>query len=477
MNTIARRRLLLWAALAAGGRAAAAPSRRDLEASAAPHSAGTPGSEAYRYLKDIARVYAGRRLRVVSEDTPPSRATRELMRHEFTPLSGIEVSWELLPLDRVLPKIAVDAARRAGLHDVFYIDQSWIGRFVDDTVALPELLARTALAYPGYDVDDILPTLFDHVASYRGRRAGVPYDIPLFILIYRRDVLAQLGLAVPRTVPQFVDAVAAVTRALAPRVYGYTAQWKPGHYGLECNMSAWLWAHGGSIYGADGRSRLGDEPAAQALRTMLELSRHVPPGATTWDWSGEAASFARGEAAFFLSWGEYLPSFDDPATSRIAGLAEPAPCPRELALCAPQDCGHGEHPGFAHQGGSYLGVSRYSRNIEPAWVFLQWATSADVTTRASMLGGGASPIRASNYADPRVLARAAPGPGTTRHFAVTLDAIRHRMGTEPHLLPRWSALATDSLSVEVGRMLTRQQDVRTTQANMLRAANAYTEPR
>src|SRR5262249_11405918 len=92
---------------------------------------------------------------------------------------------------------------------------------------------------------------------------------------------------------------------------------------------------------------------------------------------------------------------------------------------------------------------------------MQWATSADITTRASLLGGGASPVRQSNFDDPRIKAKATVGIGTTRHFAITLDAINNRMGTEPHL-PAWPSLSVDRFAVELGKMITGQQSVKTT---------------
>jgi multiple sugar transport system substrate-binding protein len=64
---------------------------------------------------------------------------------------------------------------------------------------------------------------------------------------------------------------------------------------------------------------------------------------------------------------------------------------------------------------------------------MQWATSADITARASLLGGSASPVRQSNFDALWIKAKATVGIGTTRHFGVTLDAITHRMETESHL--------------------------------------------
>jgi len=101
---------------------------------------------------------------------------------------------------------------------------------------------------------------------------------------------------------------------------------------------------------------------------------------------------------------------------------------------------------------------------------MQWATSSDVTTRASLLGGGASPVRRSNFDDPRIKAKAKVGIGTTRHFSVTRDAINNRMGTEPHL-PAWPVLV-DRFAIELGKMITGQQGIRATLDIMAKHADA-----
>jgi multiple sugar transport system substrate-binding protein len=106
-----------------------------------------------------------------------------------------------------------------------------------------------------------------------------------------------------------------------------------------------------------------------------------------------------------------------------------------------------------HQGGSAYCLSRYSKQADAAWVFLQWATSSDTQTRASILGGGAGPMRRSTYDDPRVVAMKQVGAGTTRHFDAMLQTIETRMGTEPHL-PQWPKIATDVIAVELGKLTT-----------------------
>jgi multiple sugar transport system substrate-binding protein len=135
----------------------------------------------------------------------------------------------------------------------------------------------------------------------------------------------------------------------------------------------------------------------------------------------------------------------------------------------PSQCGFGERPGISRQSGSSLCISRYSKAIDAAWVFLQWATSSDVTSRACILGGGSNPIRASNYRDPRVLEGALAQNSDTRHFTVALDAIRNRMGCDPQL-PQFPDIAVEGFAVELGKMTTGQQGIRSTAKAMARAS-------
>jgi len=72
-----------------------------------------------------------------------------------------------------------------------------------------------------------------------------------------------------------------------------------------------------------------------------------------------------------------------------------------------------------------------------------------------MLGGGASPVRNSTYSDPRVLAAAKVGPGTTRHFPAIEWTINNAMGSEPKL-PAWVEISNNIIPVELGKLLAGQ---------------------
>lgn len=433
--------------------------------------------DALRWLREVGGHYRGRRVRLVSEATPPSRVIQRLAREEFTPLTGIEVEIELLTLERVLQRISLDVENDVSRYDLYYLDQSWIARFAAATTD-PRALWPDGheLAMPGYDWADFQPSLIEGIASYRGKLVGVPFDIPIFIMFYRQDILDALGLAVPDDLAGYAATIEAIQAEMAPQVYGTTGQCKAGHYSLNCEWTAWLWANGGSVFGADGSFSGGDEDGLRGLEYFLRLHESMPRHVDDWTWDGQLESLLLGLAGVALTWAEIFPALDDPGQSLVAGLMQAAPPPRPAKLRPPAECGFGEIPNIGHQGGSAIGLSRRSGNPEAAWIFLQWATSADVQARAALLGGGASPTRRSVFDDPRIREAAGTGAGTTRHFEAVRTTIEASMGSEPDL-PVWPEISNGVIPRELGTLLrSERRDPEATMARIGAEVDRLTAP-
>lgn len=428
-----------------------------------PGTERATSEEIQRFLQEFSKTTSTGKLRILSENTPPSVASRRLALAEFQQLTGIELEWELKPLEDVRARMLVDFAQKRGNYDLVYVDQSWLGEQSPHLVRLDDWIEKQSLAIPDWDPDDFLRPLVEATASYRGEKIGVPYDITLFIGFLRKDIFSKMGLKRPVSLEEWLAAARQISQRYLPGMYGTTSQWKVGHYSLLCSMSSWLWAHGGSFFHADGSPAVNDDAGLAALEYMLELQGAMSPGVITWDWHGEAESFARGEVGFYGSWAEFLPQFEDPERSRIAGKVQTFPLEFGGQVRAPEDCSFGETPGFSHQGGSCFSLSRYSGHKEAAWVFLQWLTSRDIQVRACVLGGGALATRRSTFTDSRIYKAGAP----TRHLPVMLEAIENRMGTEPHH-PDWPKVAMQALPVQLGKMITGQQNAKTTADSMAR---------
>ncbi|CAH2401764.1 ABC transporter substrate-binding protein [Mesorhizobium escarrei] len=415
-----------------------------------------PSAEITKWLSDVGKPFAGTTLRLATESTPPSNAIATQLKQYFEEATGIKVEIEVLPLEQVLQKLTLDVASSLGTYDLYYIDQSWAASFSQDVFDPREQLKNADLAMPNYNIDDFLKPLVDGIAMYEDRMVGVPYDIPIFIMQYRKDVWDELKLPPPATLDDLLKASAAITDAKGPNMYGTSGQMKSGHYSLECDWTAWLWGHGGSIFGPDGKFTGNDDAGLAAMAYWDKLKATMPPGVDGWTWDGEGQSVGQGVAASMLSWGEFFPFFDDPKASKVSGLMEAMVPPKPAAtLRTVEQTGFGEIPGVGHQGGSSLAVSKYSKSPDAAWIFMQWATSADTQALITVLGGGTGPTRTSVYDDPRVLANARVGAGTTRHLPVVRDTIANYMGSEPDL-PAWAELSSDTIPVALGKYFAGQ---------------------
>ena len=414
------------------------------------------GDAMQTWLREVSGPFRGSTVRMVTETTPPSVVINQLAQQEFTPLTGIDVQIELLPLERVLQRTSLDVANQTGLYDIYYLDQSWIARFSGDTLDPREKYsASPELAMPDYDFDDLLPALVDGISMYRGKMVGIPFDIPLFIMFYRRDVFEELDLHVPTTLDEYLHVVRAIQAAKAPDVFGTTGQMRAGHYSLNCEWTAWLWANGGSVFDANGYFAGGDAQGLEGLDYLTRLHENMPAYVDSWTWDGESQSILQGLAGVALTWGELFPATDDPGKSLVPGLMEAAPPPRARSLRPAAEAGFGEIPNIGHQGGSALALSRNSKRQDAAWIFLQWATSREVQTRASLAGGGASPTRASVFDDPAIREAATVQAGTTRHFAAIRQTINTAMGSEP-ALPSWPEISNGVIPTELGRYFAGQ---------------------
>src|SRR5690348_733645 len=226
----------------------------------AADTAGLPDNQA-KWLKEVGSRYRGTTIRFTSEATPPSIVLNQIKK-EFTDPTGIEVEIEIVPLEQVLAKATQDVQGQLGTYDLYYLDQSWVATFSQDCIdPIQYTKDKPDLAMPGFDWDDFSKPLVEGLAKYEGKMVGVPFDIPIFILMYRQDILEKHGIKVPTNYAEFTAAVEAITAAeKANNMFGTGLQAKSGHYSLECDWTQAVWGHGGGIFGKDKHFTGNDEP-------------------------------------------------------------------------------------------------------------------------------------------------------------------------------------------------------------------------
>ena len=414
---------------------------------------GLPDNQA-KWLKEVGSKYKGAKIRYTSEATPPTVVLNQIKK-EFTDPTGIEVQIEIVPLEQVLAKATQDVQGQLGTYDLYYLDQSWVSTFAPDCVDPIEYYkSKPELAMPDFDWDDFSKPLVDGLALVDGKWMGVPFDIPIFILMYRQDLLEKHNIKVPTTYEEFTAAVKAIGEAeKANGVYGTGLQAKSGHYSLECDWTQAVWGHGGSVFTKDKKFAGNDPQGVEGLQWYQELLKMSPPNSTASTWDGQFEMMHSGQVALVQSWDEFFPGLDA-NDSKVRGLWQPAHPLVPKALRAPADCGFNEKPNAGHQGGSVISLSKYSKNPEAAWIFLQWGCCKEIMTRCT-LAGGFAPMRISSFEDPRVKAKAKVTAGTTRHLETVKWTIDNVIATEPHM-PLWAGLSTNEIPTELGKLLTGQ---------------------
>jgi len=204
-----------------------------------------------------------------------------------------------VPLEQVLAKATQDVQGQLGTYDLYYLDQSWVATFAQECIDPVQYTKdKPDLAMPGFDWDDCSKPLVQGLAKYDGKMVGVSFDIPIFILMYRQDILEKHGIKVPTNYAEFTDAVHKITEAeKANNIFGTGLQAKSGHYSLECDWTQAVWGHGGSIFGKDKKFAGNDEQGVKGLGWYQELLSVAPPNSTASTWDGQFEMMHSGQVA------------------------------------------------------------------------------------------------------------------------------------------------------------------------------------
>ena len=114
-----------------------------------------------QWLKDVGSKFKGTTIRYTSEATPPT-VVLDKIKQEFIEPTGINVEIEIVPLEQVLAKATLDVQGQLGSYDLYYLDQSWISTFAQDTsIRVAYYQDKPDLAMPNFDFEDFSPGLVE----------------------------------------------------------------------------------------------------------------------------------------------------------------------------------------------------------------------------------------------------------------------------------------------------------------------------
>jgi len=254
-----------------------------------------------------------RSLEVWTRSTPEDAASYQLVFDAFTAKTGIRIDYQPVPeFDTQLQA----RAQQKSLPDVMVNDAGNLGTYVSQGFVLP--VDRDALA----GADQISDATWQSTRGTDGDYYGVPWSRQANVTVIRKDWLANLGLAVPKT----WDELSAVAKAFADDdpdgdgkadTYGMVV---PGsaESGYIARWSAsYIWQAGGDILKDEGGGTYsadfdnpGTETAVSWIRDQFCTPGVVVPGSVNLT-TANTPFFAQGTAGIYQTGPYNISSFDE----------------------------------------------------------------------------------------------------------------------------------------------------------------------
>ena len=320
--------------------------------------------------------------RILGQGNPIPRLIAEFeARHP-----GVRVKAEALPWnsDEQRQFFVINLEGGSPGFDVMMLDVVWVPEFARAGWLL-DLTDRLA-------PDELRPFFPSAVeaATFGGRVWGLPWNMNVGMLYYRRDLLAKYGLAPPETWDELVAQAERIRMGeRGQRLDGVLWQGKQ-YEGLVVNVLENLWANGTDLLGPGG-AIFPDPARAEAVLGFMRglVERGVsPPWTTAADEELTRRAFGRGEAVFLRNW-PYARDLLEQRDSQVRGKFGIAALPRHR---------NGVR-GAGSTGGSHLAIHRGTRHPDLALELVRALTS-EAAQRLMVTGAALYPTRVALYHAP-----------------------------------------------------------------------------
>jgi multiple sugar transport system substrate-binding protein len=327
------------------------------------------------------RIYAGKTITLLIHPSLYNAAGGDTgIKQEFEERTGARVDVVIAPIPEHSEKAMLDFLSKKGAYDVIAMQSGDMTKeFCNYFLPLDGYIKNS----PEWDSNDVISSLMD-LARVDGKQLGVPYRWTQAVMYYRKDLLNEAKITVPKTVDEILPAARALTRDLnndgKADVYGFIAQGKAP----EELSHSWLtvfYGYGGIIIGKDGRSGFNTEAGIKAATLWLNMYKEgiFPPDFFAWGRDDTVNAMAQGKGAMGNFVASYYGNFFSGSVSREQ---------IGFSICP----GNGINRG----GGWNLVINKDSKNPDIAWELVKEMTNKENQIREAVLWAN-GPIRNSTF--------------------------------------------------------------------------------
>jgi multiple sugar transport system substrate-binding protein len=334
---------------------------------------------------DAAKEYSGTEITIAWEAGLQSLDPLNFSGPKWKELTGVSVKVIELPVAEMFTKTLQEHRAGTGAYDALNVIPSW----------MPDLVRAGALEplddyvdKYGYheELQEIAPVYRDNQMTVDGKIYGLPDDGDVFVMYYRTDVLgdpkiqeaykAKYGtdLPVPPTTWQEFDQVGSlITETTGGKPYG-AGFFRDSAYGQFLFQERFR-NEGGRFFDAGTmKATINGPQGVRVFEDWLAENKWMPPGVQTWGFVENLAAFLQGDTAMTVSWPPYGRWAAGYGTEQEALSWVPkSQVAGKVGYAMPP----GGHPQLA--AGFALSIAAGSKNKIPAYLFIQWLNSQEIS--------------------------------------------------------------------------------------------------
>jgi multiple sugar transport system substrate-binding protein len=313
----------------------------------------------------------------------PTPATDKLIQKFEEKNPNIKVKLQILPAgsDKIHTALVTSLGAQDDSVDVVSLDIIWPAEF-----AAANWIVPLNKYFSKEKQGEFLKGPIEGV-TYKDKVYAAPWYTDAGVLFYRSDII--------KTPPKTWDQLLQMSKEGSGKngtENGFVFQGKQFE-GLITNYLEFLWSNGGDVL--DGNKVVVNSPeAVEALQYMVDLiqkEKVAPEGVTTYDTEDSRRLFTEGKSVFLRNW-PYVWATSTAAESKVAGKVGIAPMPK----------GPKGKSGAASLGGWNLAISKFSKNQDAAWKFINFAISEE-GQKINAVDAGRIPTLEKLFSDEKVL--------------------------------------------------------------------------
>lgn len=300
----------------------------------------------------------------------------KMLLPEFEAKTGIKVNIETMAEAAAVQKAQVEAATGTGAYDLFGVQSGNLPLYAQNGWLKPvkDFIGNASNSNPAQlQIDDFIPSTMKGMA-YKDTQYCLPFFAATTILYYQIDKFKAAGVeSAPKTFDELLAAAGKVNSASLPAI---------AVRGAPATTAGNIWIFNTFLYGAGGKyfkdfpndmtPVVNSPEAVKALETYVKLKQsYAPKGAVNFTFDDVVTAMQQGNVAMAIEGAPLAGRILDPKQSKVANNLGFAVVPGGAA---------GPKPAFASHG---LCISKDSDKPEAAYMFLEWATSAETMVKVS----------------------------------------------------------------------------------------------